>query len=54
MTNILYSTGVILVILWVVGYYGYDAGYLIHLLVIAAVIVFLLLAIRGNRRINKG
>ena len=42
MNNILYFIAVLLVIGWAIGYIGYGAGGLIHLLLIIAVIAILL------------
>lgn len=48
MGNILYIIAVILVIGWLVGFLGYHAGGLIHILLVIAVIAILLRLIRGN------
>lgn len=47
MSNILYTVAVILVVLWAIGYLGFHAGAIIHLLVIA-VIAILLRIIKGK------
>jgi hypothetical protein len=47
MGNLLYVIAVILVIAWAIGYLGYHAGGLIHLLLVIAVIAILLRVIRG-------
>lgn len=47
MGNILYLIAVILVIGWAVGFLGYHAGGLIHLLLVIAIIAILLRLIRG-------
>jgi hypothetical protein len=49
MGNILYVIAVILVIGWLVGYVGFHAGGLIHLLLVIAVISVILRHISGNR-----
>ncbi len=46
MGNLLYIIAVILVIVWAIGYFGYAAGGLIHLLLVIAVVLFLLKIIR--------
>jgi len=46
MGNLLYIIAVILVIFWAIGYLGYHAGGLIHLLLVIAVIAILLKIIR--------
>jgi hypothetical protein len=49
MGSLLYAIAVILVIIWAVGFFGYAAGGLIHLLLVIAVIVVLLRLISGRR-----
>ncbi|MGB3175593.1 MAG: lmo0937 family membrane protein [Saprospiraceae bacterium] len=40
---------VILIIAWAIGFLGYHAGGLVHLLLVIAVIVILLRIIRGDK-----
>ncbi|HRN57041.1 lmo0937 family membrane protein [Agriterribacter sp.] len=47
MGNLLYLVAVILVIAWAIGFLGYHASGLIHILLVIAVIVVLLRIIRG-------
>jgi hypothetical protein len=47
MGNLLYVIAVILVIAWLIGFLGYNAGGVIHILLVIAVIAFLLRVIRG-------
>jgi hypothetical protein len=47
MGNLLYLIAVILVIAWAIGFLGYHASGLIHLLLVIAVIAILLRVIRG-------
>jgi hypothetical protein len=49
MGNIFYAIAVILVVLWAIGYLGYSAGGLIHILLGIAIVVVLLRIIRGRR-----
>jgi len=49
MGNLLYIIAVILVIGWLIGFVGYHAGGLIHILLVVAVIAVLLRLIRGDR-----
>ncbi len=49
MGNLLYIVAVILIILWAVGYLGFNAGGLIHILLIIAVIAVLFQVIQGKR-----
>lgn len=46
MGNLLYVVAVILVIIWAVGFLGFHAGGLIHILLVIAIIAFLLKVIR--------
>ena len=48
MSSLLYLIAVILVIAWAVGFFAYDAGSLIHILLVIAVIAVLLRIIRGG------
>ncbi|MBA3665367.1 MAG: lmo0937 family membrane protein [Bacteroidetes bacterium] len=48
MGNLLYVIAVILVIGWLVGYVGFHAGGLIHILLVIAVIAVILRLIRGG------
>ncbi|HXB45970.1 MAG TPA: lmo0937 family membrane protein [Puia sp.] len=47
MGNLLYIIAVILIIAWAIGYFGYAAGGLIHILLVIAVIAIVLKVIRG-------
>ncbi|HMH32030.1 MAG TPA: lmo0937 family membrane protein [Puia sp.] len=47
MGNLLYLIAVILVIAWAIGFLGYHAGGLIHILLVIAIIAVLLKLIRG-------
>ncbi|MBK8283363.1 MAG: lmo0937 family membrane protein [Saprospiraceae bacterium] len=47
--NLLYLIVVILIIAWAIGFLGYHAGGLVHLLLVIAVIVILLRIIRGDK-----
>lgn len=49
MGNLLYTIAVILVIIWAIGYLGFQTGGIIHVLLIIAVIAVLFRVIRGNR-----
>jgi hypothetical protein len=49
MRNLLYVIAVVLVIFWAVGFFGYSLGYLIHLLLVIALISILLGIIRGKK-----
>jgi hypothetical protein len=49
MGNLLYVIAVILIIGWVLGFFVYSAGSLIHILLVLAIIAVLLRLISGNR-----
>lgn len=46
MGNLLYLIAVILVIAWAIGFLGYHAGGIIHILLVIAIIALLLKVIR--------
>ena len=48
MGNLLYIIAVILVIGWAIGFLGYHAGGIIHILLVIAIIAVLLRVIRGT------
>jgi hypothetical protein len=49
MGNLLYIIAVILVIAWAIGFIGYSAGGIIHVLLVIAVIAVIFRLISGNR-----
>ena len=49
MSNLLYTVAVILIILWAVGYFAYNIGAIIHILLLIAVIAIILRLIQGKR-----
>jgi len=51
MGNLLYIIAVILVIAWLIGFVGYSAGGIIHILLVIAVISVLLNIISGRRAV---
>ena len=48
MGNLLYILAVILIIGWLLGFFVYSAGGLIHILLVIAVVAILLNLIRGR------
>jgi hypothetical protein len=46
MGNLLYIIAVILIICWAIGFFGYAAGGLIHILLVIAIIAIILGVIR--------
>lgn len=48
MGNLLYIVAVVLIIAWAIGFLGYSAGGLIHILLVIAVIAIILRLIQGR------
>jgi len=48
MGNLLYTVAVILIIIWAIGFLGFHAGGIIHILLVIAIIVILLRVIQGR------
>ena len=49
MKNLLYILVVILIIAWAIGFFGYHAGGIIHILLVIALIVFLVKVLQGRK-----
>jgi hypothetical protein len=49
MSNLLYTVAVILIIFWAIGFFGFAAGGIIHILLVIAVIAVILRLIQGRR-----
>jgi predicted ferric reductase len=49
MGRLLYLVAVILIVFWAIGFFAYNAGGIIHILLVIAVIAILLRVIQGNR-----
>lgn len=49
MENLLYVIAVILIIAWAIGFVGFHAGGIIHLLLVIAIIVILIRIIQGRK-----
>jgi hypothetical protein len=49
MGNLLYFLAVVLIILWALGFFAYNAGGLIHILLVIAIIAILLRVISGSK-----
>jgi hypothetical protein len=48
MRNLLYVLAVILIIGWLVGFFAFHAGSLIHILLVIAIVAVLLRLIKGD------
>ena len=46
MGNLLYIIAVVLVVIWAIGFFGYAASGIIHVLLVIALVLFLLKVIR--------
>lgn len=53
MNNLLYLIAVILIVLWAVGYYTYNVGSMIHILLVLAIMAILLRVIKGRDKSDK-
>jgi hypothetical protein len=51
MGNLLYLIAVILIIVWAAGFFAFNAGGVIHILLIIALVAVLLRVIRGKNPI---
>ncbi len=49
MGNLLYVIAVILLIAWAIGFIGYSAGGIIHVLLVIAIIAIILRVIQGRK-----
>ena len=49
MGNILYTIAIVLIILWGIGFLGYHAGGIIHILLVIALIAIILRVIQGRK-----
>jgi hypothetical protein len=49
MSNLLYLIAVILIIGWAIGFVGFHAGGLIHILLVIAIVAVILRIIQGRR-----
>lgn len=49
MRNLLYIIAIVLIIAWAIGFFGFSAGGLIHVLLVIAVIAILVRVIQGRR-----
>jgi hypothetical protein len=49
MGNFLYSIAILLVVVWAIGFIGFNAGGIIHLLLVIALIAVVLRVISGRK-----
>jgi hypothetical protein len=48
MGNLLYAIAIIMIIVWAIGFFGYAAGGLIHVLLVIGIIVIVIRLIQGR------
>jgi hypothetical protein len=51
MNNLLYIIAVILIIGWLIGFVGFNAGGLIHILLVIAIIAVIMRVISGSKAV---
>lgn len=51
MGNILYAIAVVLILIWAIGFLGYNSGGIIHILLVITLIAVILRIIRGGKPI---
>lgn len=49
MNNLLYIIAVVLIIIWAFGYFSFNAGGIIHILIVIAIIAILIRIIKGGK-----
>lgn len=49
MGNLLYTLAIIVLILWAIGYIGFNVGGIIHILLVIAIIAVLFRVIQGKK-----
>ncbi|MFO7655805.1 MAG: lmo0937 family membrane protein [Bacteroidales bacterium] len=50
MGNVLYLVAIVLIIFWVIGFFAFSVGAIIHLLLVIALISILVRLFSGNKR----
>lgn len=51
MGNLLYTVALILIIAWAIGFLGYNAGGIIHVLLVIAIIAIIMRIVQGKKSI---
>lgn len=49
MNNLLYIIALCLIIFWAIGFFAFNLGYLIHILLVLAVIAIIMRLIKGKK-----
>lgn len=49
MGNLLYTVAVVLIIAWAIGFLGYNAGGIIHILLVIALVAVIIRIVQGRK-----
>jgi len=49
MGNLLYTVAVVLIILWAIGFFGYNTGGIIHILLVIALVAVIIRIVQGRK-----
>ncbi|MDP3928627.1 MAG: lmo0937 family membrane protein [Bacteroidota bacterium] len=49
MSSLLYNIAIVLIIMWLIGYFGFHFGGLIHILLVIALVSVILRLIQGRK-----
>lgn len=52
MNNLIYTIALIFIVVWAIGYLGYNLGGLIHILLVLAIFAILMRLIQGKKPIE--
>lgn len=52
MSNLIYTIALVFIVIWAIGYLGYNIGGLLHILLVLAVFAILIRVIQGKRPIE--
>jgi hypothetical protein len=52
MGNLLYVVAVVLIIFWLIGFFAFSVGAIIHILLVIALIAFLIKIFSGNKTVK--
>ncbi|WP_437395806.1 lmo0937 family membrane protein [Flagellimonas lutimaris] len=49
MGNLLHTVAVVLIILWAIGFFGYNTGGIIHILLVIALVAVIIRIVQGRK-----
>lgn len=52
MNNLIYTIALVFIIIWAIGYLGYNIGGLLHILLVLAIFAILMRVIQGKKPIE--